>query len=422
MQPTNNYSLSDTGDVRFVCVEKFNGGNHLSPALSESASPTTHRAPSPASASGSAHSIPHSHISQPPSLANSFTMPSPLSAYTTARKRVIYAHSDILVRRSEYFATMFGSTFSETVSSSTVQPQHDGRKLFTVIVEEADFETIYWLLKFCYANWLLFKERDDPRSAVEGLGAGWSVKWLMNVPASNGEWGWKTFGKPPNSVYGEDSVGLVGRGADSRSVSDTSADSHAERDDSKGTAKGKQPAGNTSRTPIRPQAAQKAGPPVRQPNAGTNTTTTARRSINNNPAINSPSSSMRSPTAVKHMPIPLTISANPPVNYPPSPPRGYPLSPAGRHPRQSSNQNQIISSPDPHLHPTPHPPPASALAMYHVAHRYAMPTLSGLALEHMMNTISPETSFALLLASTAWEELRNLVEVRLVVASASVVN
>lgn len=48
--------------------------------------------------------------------------------------------------------------------------------------------------------------------------------------------------------------------------------------------------------------------------------------------------------------------------------------------------------------------------MYHVAHRYGMPALSGLALEHMLSTLTPESSFALLLASSTWEELRSLVE------------
>lgn len=48
--------------------------------------------------------------------------------------------------------------------------------------------------------------------------------------------------------------------------------------------------------------------------------------------------------------------------------------------------------------------------MYQVAHRYAMPGLSALALEHMMNTITPASSFALLLATSTWDELKTLVE------------
>ena len=48
--------------------------------------------------------------------------------------------------------------------------------------------------------------------------------------------------------------------------------------------------------------------------------------------------------------------------------------------------------------------------MYQVAHRYAMPALAALAQEHMMNTLTPRGSFALLLATAVWEELHALVQ------------
>lgn len=40
-----------------------------------------------------------------------------------------------------------------------------------------------------------------------------------------------------------------------------------------------------------------------------------------------------------------------------------------------------------------------------------MPGLASLALEHMMSTITPQSSFALLLATAVWDDLRSLVEV-----------
>jgi len=39
-----------------------------------------------------------------------------------------------------------------------------------------------------------------------------------------------------------------------------------------------------------------------------------------------------------------------------------------------------------------------------------MPGLASLALEHMMATITPQSCFALLLASVVWDELHSLVE------------
>ncbi len=69
------------------------------------------------------------------------------------------------------------------------------------------------------------------------------------------------------------------------------------------------------------------------------------------------------------------------------------------------------SSGDPHPHPTSTLPPASALSVYQIAHRYGMPGLATLALEHMMATVTPRSCFALLLASVVWDELHSLVEV-----------
>lgn len=55
--------------------------------------------------------------------------------------------------------------------------------------------------------------------------------------------------------------------------------------------------------------------------------------------------------------------------------------------------------------------------MYQVAHRYTMPGLADLALEHMMATMTPQSSFSLLLATATWDELHILVQVSIQVAS-----
>ncbi|KAJ4479314.1 hypothetical protein J3R30DRAFT_3477488 [Lentinula aciculospora] len=362
----------NTGDVQFVCLERLTAADPLpSPNLTPEMSPIPRTRPS-----SSTSSI------------------SPFAPEMTARKRVIYAHSDILVHRSEYFATMLSSSFSENQVSA-----NSDRKLFTVVVEEADFETIYWLLKYCYANWLLFKEVDDPRAAVEGVGRGWSVHWLHT---RGGEWDWKTF--PKHGPTNDQAT------ADSRSVAS------GESLDGRRSPTGKLKTSISQTTQIRP-------PPSSQ--SGSRMSTTAVSGTQKN----SPSSARVSPTAPtssasrrvgsasssiplnmsasssvrpKHVPMPL--ASVPPSNFPPAP--HYPVSPHSQRSRGSSN----VSASDPHMHPTPSPSPASALAMYQVAHRYAMPGLSALALEHMMNTITPASSFALLLATSAWDELKTLVE------------
>jgi hypothetical protein len=46
-----------------------------------------------------------------------------------------------------------------------------------------------------------------------------------------------------------------------------------------------------------------------------------------------------------------------------------------------------------------------------------MPNLAALALEHIMSTITPQSSFALLLATSSWDELHPLVEVSFMIFS-----
>ncbi|KAF8508768.1 hypothetical protein BU17DRAFT_70689 [Hysterangium stoloniferum] len=68
---------------------------------------------------------------------------------------------------------MLTSSFMENSNTASGE-----RKVYEVVVEEADFVTMYWLLKYCYANWVLFKDHDNPHASVNRTGKGWSVKWL----------------------------------------------------------------------------------------------------------------------------------------------------------------------------------------------------------------------------------------------------
>ncbi|KAJ7752762.1 hypothetical protein DFH07DRAFT_1031354 [Mycena maculata] len=351
----------NTGDVRFVCLERM-PPDAESPATPETTPPSIRR---PSSSSSSQ---------------------SPFSAQTTARKRVIYAHSDILIRRSDYFATMLSSSFAET----KLIP--GDRKLYTIVVEEADFETIYWLLKFCYANWLLFKEQDDPRIAVEGIGAGWSARWLS---VRGGEWDWKTFTK----VSGDDSTV-----ADARSA--TSAESITQDASAQTSTKGKSfvPDPPSISTPTRssPQAARAPSKVVSNPaSSSRQTPSVPRRPTQSSTPSTMGMSASASSGISRTKPVPLSAGSS---GYSSS--GHYPISPR----TQRSHQSAVLSTPDPHPHPTPAPPPASALSVYQVAHRYAMPALAALALDHMMSTITPQSSFGLLLATSVWDDLRTLVE------------
>jgi len=362
--------------VRFICLEKLDQTQPSSPNLA-----------------------PNNALPRSPGSVSSSSSHSPFFTQTTARKRVIYAHSDIISRRSDYFATMLASSFSENAHG--LVPSE--RNLCTIIVEEADFQTIYWLLKWIYGNWLLFKELDDPRAAVDGIGEGWSTRWL-NV--RGGEWDWKTFRKTGVSDDSNTSTR-----DDCRSI--TSAESRRSSETGRAsTGKGKPPF-QTSTTPT---SSSMRSPSGTRSSASSKTTSMSagasrqpsasgpRRSV----ATTAPSTSALPMTShsAKAVPVPVTLSTS---NFVTS--SHYPVSPNAQRHNQHLHPPPVANAVDPHSHPTPPPPPASALSMYQVAHRYAMPGLASLALEHMMSTITPQSSFPLLLATSVWAELRLLVEV-----------
>ena len=364
---------ADTGDVRFICLERAdpNVAGHPLPDQEPAGSPSTN------SSSG---------------LELSF-----FSSHAFARKRVIYAHSDILTRRSEYFATMLSSSFSENANS--VRPGE--RKVYTVVLEEADFVTIYWLLKWIYANWVTFRSEDDPRLAIEGIGAGWSAKWLNT--SGKGEWEWKKFtrGHP-----GED---LSASRSDARSVASAteSAGSGEVKGETKGVTESQTVFSNmagssatlrTGSTPSR-HAGPTTGPSQTKLQSRQQLTTSHTTPKRSNTSTDGPT---KPTSGVSNTPIPATASVN----------THQTTSSAGFTPNsQRYSTVRQTSIPDPHPHPTLEPPPASALSVYRIAHRYDLGGLASLALEHMMTMITPEHCFSLLLATSVWEELHGLVQV-----------
>lgn len=345
----------NTGDVRFVCLERL----HSEASVDLTASPSSVSRQSTCSTTSQA----------------------PFSSHITGRKRVIYAHSDILIRRSEYFATMLTSSFSE----SSGLP-HGERKVHNIIVEEAEFETIYWLLKYCYANWLQFKQQDDPRAAVEGVGGGWSARWLSS---RENEWDWKTFHKGSSDDAGLDSRSAAS--VDGLTPGISRSPSRISGDQDLGVPPN--PSAHSSSTPARVSSGKSTHTTVGSSPSASRPAATQRRATTNAPGV-AVSSSGASSSGGRSKPMPVSTSGYAPSSH-------YPNSP--RLPRNSH-------APDPHPHPTPAPQPASALAMYQVAHRYSMGSLAAIALEHIMSTLSPENCFAMLMASYTWDELHGLVE------------
>jgi hypothetical protein len=70
-----------------------------------------------------------------------------------SRKRALYAHSEILRARSEYFKTLLGGEFAEMEHARSSESRH-----ITIVVDDASFNTVYWMLKWVavsYPYWSL---------------------------------------------------------------------------------------------------------------------------------------------------------------------------------------------------------------------------------------------------------------------------
>jgi hypothetical protein len=116
MRILSNALDSPTGDVRFVCLEH-------APARME-ASP------------GSEDKIKQADDFE----SGADDGGAETKSRIMSRKRVIYAHSFALIARSEYFGHLLNGEFAEATKRGA-----DGR--YTILVQDASFEIIYWLLR-----------------------------------------------------------------------------------------------------------------------------------------------------------------------------------------------------------------------------------------------------------------------------------
>ncbi|KDN36028.1 hypothetical protein RSAG8_11114, partial [Rhizoctonia solani AG-8 WAC10335] len=370
---------ANTGDVQFVCLER----------LDESSTPP-----------GS--STPNSRRSSSESSAH----PLQSSPKLVARRRVIYAHSDILRSRGggEYFSTMFSSGFSENAT-----PAPGERKIHTVIVEEADFNTIYWMLKWVYGNWLLFQDDDDPRIVFKAMGQGQSVKWLPSSytpgpsqgPPSSArqasEWDWQTLYR----IDAPSEAGSLGQSLRSLVLDDPNPElGHAQTSSQGSTGARVESEVPPELSPRVPTAPIPRVPARATPGAG------VRRGSNKASPSGPPG---RGTTVSGPTPTSGPFRGGNPA-FTAVTPHTSRFSHTHPHGHSHSHPHTPRPQPDPHTHPTPPPPPASALAVYQTAHRYALPGLAQLALNHILETITPRRAFALLLATRVWDELHTLIE------------
>ncbi|EKC97357.1 hypothetical protein A1Q2_08280 [Trichosporon asahii var. asahii CBS 8904] len=263
-----------------------------------------------------------------------------------ARRRVIYAHSELL-QHTDYFKAALGPSWSEGSDAG----------IRTLSVDDASFGTLYWVLRWLYTDEIRFGP-EPVRTVMEHVRLGPAA--AARVLRGEG-WDWTSLD--------EDEVRTV------RSVS------------SSGTA-GTRVSGCRSPSGVPPV------PPV--PAAPSASSTVPSKSTQNR--LNSPPP-----------PPPPQPDTTPKKQAPSNLPRiagGARKKPAAApSPRAYAPRRSHAPTPDPHAHPTPPPPPPSPLAAFLLAHRYGLDDLQVLCRDTLLRQLTPDTCVASLLATYAFPEL-----------------
>ena len=353
-----------------------------------------------------------------------------------SRKRVIYAHSVILKARSEYFKMLLEGGFRETEGS--VQ----GKR--TVLVDDASYDTVYWLLRyilssgpliiysdklidrFIYCNALTFAAEDDVRlimdiasldrraihktlSGKPQSSIGHRLYWLTPSPQ---EWDYRTIPLEAGSESDDTvsatmsmSMSMTLSEPDGHSVSEASVRSgggHGRMmSPTKESTAGRRPSlgissGAGGGTAANAESAKAIARPGRPAAVGA-------VMPNVQPRRGAPPSSMASATPTKATgPRPVTtdrtgLASSTRSGKPPTSPvlglSKHCMSPAPHRPPRLSDTAPI---PDPHPHPAPPPTYPSALSMYMLAHRYDITVLEELAKERILKGLTPEKCMPML--------------------------
>lgn len=286
------------------------------------------------------------------------------------RKRILYAHSSIVKLRSEYLDDWI------KFSDEQATPSHGGAKraeraIHSVTCLDVDYVTMYWFLHFLYTGELEFKDVEDTASVavlpVESLDRDIAEQLVADSPEGS-SWDWKTLvitGDGTMAVETQRGKASPNDGRASRQGVSTSTKQFAP------------PVSSTAQTP--------QGRPARTPPGARPTSKTSQDSG----SITRPSSAASTAT-LQVAPLSRTLSS-PTASQQTTPPRSPP-------------------NWDPHAHPTGSMAPASAFAIYALAHRYQLAELARLAQNHLLARLKPNAACSLLLASFRFSDLHSAVE------------
>ena len=257
------------------------------------------------------------------------------------RDRVLWAHAAVLRTRSEFFATMLDSSFSEgthmepPMSAGAFGRSKDtARRPYRVLhIPDADYVTMYWFLRYLYTEEVqLLKEEDIQAISLDD-------RYLLDrdgAPPGRPDWKWHRVEDL------EEDDGLA-------SVDASTGSPHA---DLKGSRKQSLLVGARS-----------------------------------NPVLSD----------MDHMHN-IELSGM------------HTGSPGAQRTQPGSGASSGMS-PDPHPHPPMLPvPPASALSLYRLAHRYNIQQLCELTMAHIVSQLTPHNATNYLLCTSLFDQIQHAIQ------------
>ncbi|CAD6968048.1 unnamed protein product [Tilletia controversa] len=388
------------------------------------------------------------------------------SATVVVRDRIIWAHSSVLRARSQYFADMIDGGFAEAQDELDDLNSGNGadascRALKTFRIPDSEWATVYWLIRYLYLEEIEFAEREDVRSAAldnewmicaEGLhpdpaeqGSVWNAEEEeeeQRAFAAGGEqedgrsraaggrgsnrpmpnWEWRTISELLGEEVGGGGGGVhdsgPGAGLRGHHADDGRADSNATSVDRAFTSEASAPAAaaaavaSSSRptVPSSPTSSWRGHPGTvyssshPPPKMTDEAQAQAQVQVQGASSTSSSSSSSSGGSALS--------------------------SSRSEHQQQQQEQRHRLSSGsgsgsvsslrvletfadgrgNADVGQAARAPPASALATYKLAHRYGQHGLAELAKAHIVETLSPQSAFPVLLATAVYSGLHEAIK------------
>jgi BTB/POZ domain len=316
------------------------------------------------------------------------------NAEVVVRDRVIWAHSGVLRARSHYFANMLDSGFSEGQElADPASASQQLRRFATLRIPDADFATAYWLLRYLYVGELHFADEEDVKEA--SMEENWGRESGQPQATSAFVLNWI---RPDDLAAGALPLSNQANQYHNFEAGNTHAQlSRPTEPTHQRQLSGRGSAGSLSSNASGNQLVQDGAPPVSPTRIGPTYAISrqARFPTSTSPHLRAGSVG-RTFSADQHRQQQQLSQPCPPPQHANEPSTTPWLNILG-------DEGSLFD--DQHAHPCSKAPPASALAMYKLAHRYGQNSLAQLATRHLIGSLTPGNAFSILLATSLYPDV-----------------